>query len=533
MKFHGKMAKFVTGASVLVLIAGLCRPCPANAVELYYSGHGGQGSVSGSMHVLHVDENKYIVDVGLFMDGDGDNHPWPEDVPVDSIRAVFITHAHADHVGRLPLLFREGYRGPVYMTEVTLDIVRKTLPGNLRWADFGVERFYYSRHHKGKSRIPVYLEGYDFGKYTVLEKNRIFIEMKRSDLEGKGFYLQSMQVKKLMDELLERLDRQVRVLHPGQTVGIDGVVVEFINTSHIPGSVMVAFSAAERDLLFTGDVGSDGSPLLNPTLPLMDREIDYAWFEGTYDSPRCTDYERERRRFCETIGELVEGNYRVVIPAFVLDRTQQVLFEISRAMEEGVIPAEAPVKVYSASANEITRLYRRWAADPIVVDRYFSDAMKVEWFSTPAYQEPKVNWGSADPLRLGYGEIGIMSSGMAEHSFARRAVLHYGADTGTVFYFVSYLAPGTPGWQMVNGASSVTVPGGKRVSYRAKSHVTGAFSSHADPEKMLKIFGRSKIGKLFLVHVDPGKADILQSFYRENLGVPVHVPEPGEMIRLR
>jgi len=71
------------------------------------------------------------------------------------------------------------------------------------------------------------------------------------------------------------------------------------------------------------------------------------------------------------------------------------------------------------------------------------------------------------------------------------------------------------------------------VSYRAKSHVTGAFSSHADPEKMLKIFGRSKIGKLFLVHLDPGKADILQSFYRENLGVPVHVPEPGEMIRLR
>ncbi len=532
MKRVLREASLITALLPVVTAVAFLLPCRASEpVPLAYTGYGAQGTVSGSLHVLHVDEDLYIFDTGLFMGTAGKNYPWPAGVPVGSVKAVFITHAHVDHIGRLPLLLREGYRGPVYMTEVTRDIARSTLPGNIHRADFGIERFYYSRNNEGKARIPVYLEGQGFDGKAVQEKNRVFVEARRSELERMGYYLQSAQRKTLQEELLRRLEEQVRILHPGERRTVGALDVEFIGTSHIPGSVMIAVSCAGRELMFSGDVGSDGSPLFKET-PRLERRIDYLWVEGTYGSHRQMDFARERREFRQRVASLVGQGHRVVIPAFAIDRTQQVLYEVSRAMAEGLLPGDTPVKVYSRSANEITRLYRRYAGDRRVVERYFSHTMKGERFSMAGYSEPRVDWRSRDPLRLGHGEIGIMTSGMAEYAYARRAVEDYGGDDKTAFCFVSYQARRTPGWQMLQGKRQVTFSQGKRVEIRASAHQTEAFSGHADPAGMLKVFGGSQIGQVFLVHLDAANAEKLTRYYREALGVPVLAPRHGERIDL-
>ncbi|MCG5549499.1 MBL fold metallo-hydrolase [Halorhodospira halochloris] len=515
---------------VITLISTPALKCNADDFDLVYSGYGAQETVSGSLHSLNYKGNYYLIDVGSFMADEGENYPWPDALNPEDIQAVFITHAHADHLGRLPLLLHKGYSGPIYMTEVTYDIAMVTLPENVTRTDLGQERFYYSRHNKGDKRIPVYKDGYDFGRYTVDRDNRIYFEASRPELDEMGFYFPRSQREKLQEELKDRIESQVRIVQPGETIEVADAKVQSIHTSHMPGSVMFKFSVAGKDLLFSGDVGGDRSPFLASN-PRLDGSVDYLWLEGTYDDVRDIDAQQQRRDFRSHLGELVESGYRIVIPAFVVDRTQQVLYEISQGIDEGLIPDHTPVKVYSSTANEITNLYRGYTEDPRIRDRYFSEKMRPGIFSMPGYEEPDVNWDSSNPLDLSHGSIGIMSSGMVEHAYSLRALKDYGNDPSTVFYIVGYQAPGTPGNALEEGRDLIRLTDGF-YEVNAESYSTDAFSGHADPGQMLDIYGQMDIGQLFLVHLDKRNVEPLTRFYQNTLDVPTKAPEREERITL-
>lgn len=117
-------------------------------------GFGAQRTVSRSLHVLEAAGSRYLIDVGVFMGEEGANAPWPSDVPPRSIEGVVITHAHADHLGRLPLLLKKGYDDPVFMTGPTYDLARIALAQNVALTNMGEERFYYSRHNEGERAHP-------------------------------------------------------------------------------------------------------------------------------------------------------------------------------------------------------------------------------------------------------------------------------------------------------------------------------------------------------------------------------------------
>lgn len=521
---------------LIFLVVLLC-PCAPIAIgassgdeTVTYIGFGAQQTVSGSLHALDVDGQIYVVDVGAFMGREGPNYPWPEALDPSTIAAVFITHAHADHIGRLPLLLHKGYSGPIFMTQPTYDIARISLPAGITLTDFGAERFYYSRNNRNRERIPVYLEGYHFGPCTVAPSNRVFFHSKRSKLNDRGFYLARAQRQQLEDEILGRLEEQTHVLHPNKPVRVGPLTLEFIHTSHMPGSVMVAIQVAEMQLLFSGDLGSDSSPILAPNQRLTGA-IDHLWVEGTYAQPRNVNYDEQRREFRYALGQLVADGYRIVVPAFVVDRTQQVLSEIALGIEEGVIPARTSVRVYSGTANRLTRLYQSWQRDSETRSRYFSDDFHGAAFTVPHYFEPDIDWGSTDPLGLSHGEIGIMSSGMIEHAFSRQALMDYGGDPKTAFYLVGYQAPDTPGGQLRSGRRDISL-GEDTLTVQAKVRVTSGFSGHAAPNQIAEMFHDLDIANLYLVHLDRRNIESLTEFYRETLGVTPIAPKSGERISL-
>lgn len=136
---------------LLLLLASI-----AFGQDITFRAYGAARTVSGSLHALEVDGDIYVIDVGSYMGGEGGNFPWPADLPIDKIKAVFVTHAHADHIGRIPLLLRLGYDGPIYMNEVTRNLTVMSVGQNIGLADFGVETFYYSKNNTSE-RKPVYL----------------------------------------------------------------------------------------------------------------------------------------------------------------------------------------------------------------------------------------------------------------------------------------------------------------------------------------------------------------------------------------
>lgn len=528
-----------------LLLAWLAPVVGASGEEkqpLVYFGHGGQGTVSGSLHVLEHGQDLYLIDVGTFFGGAGANYPWPEDIAVEAIRAVFITHAHADHLGRLPLLLHEGYRGPIYMTRVTYEIAEVTMPANLGFADFGPERFYYSRHNDGRSRIPVYLEGYDFGAQTVRPENRVYFTAHRSRLSADGYYLARPQRQKLAQELRRRLDRQVVIVDPGEPVAVEQgrLQATFLPTPHIPGSAMVRLLVDDQSLLFSGDVGAGSSPLL-PSPPRLKNGVDFLFLEGTmaYDRPD-GDLGRQRSRFGRNIGKLATAGKRVVIPAFVLDRSQQVMFELGRAIDEGYLPVDQVIRVCSPTANQLLELYDDFAGrlrreltagnhEEPTLSPFFTPKMAGAEFLPPGYLGECSGEEPDNPLGLEPGDIGIMASGMADFSAARRALLDYLDDSNTVFYFVGYQSPDSLGGRLTAGEEPPVVLkiGDERRRVRAAVKHTGAFGSHADPAAMERIFAATEPEKIFLVHLEKKQGKQLAERYHRHLGPEVVVPRPG------
>lgn len=501
-------------------------PATATSDSLTFRSYGAARTVSGSLHVLDFGGDLYVIDAGAFMGGDGENHPWPADLPVEDIRAVFITHAHSDHIGRIPLLLQQGYTGPIYMNEVTRDLSVLALVQNIGLSDFGMERFYYSRNNENE-RKPVYLEGYDFGQYTVRDYNRVYFEARRAELYDLGYYLAWNQAEQLRAELRAQLDRQTVLLEPGSKSSVGPFEVELQLTSHMPGASMLRLSIGGFSIIFSGDVGSDGSPFLPATVPWSE-SAQVLVLEGTYAEDRALDYAEERLRFQRRVGGLLQNGSRVIIPAFVLDRTQQVLFELQSGMAQGIIP-RTDVFVCSSSAADFTDQYLHYAAHITEYGAYFTEAMQGAGFGSPRTGNCTDSNGD---LKIGHGQIAILSSGMAEYAFARQALIQWVDDPETAFYFVGYQGPGTPGHDLTVRAVTELELDGERLPVRATILRTSGFSGHGTPSDMERIFANVNPELLLLVHHEEEVGERLAERYTRSLDTTVLRPELGLAITL-
>ena len=280
-----------------------------------YTGYGANRCVSGSLHLVSIDGDNLILDAGSFYGNDGDGAPpFPSNL-LPNISAIILSHVHLDHSGRVLELVKKGYKGKIYCSLPTRELMPTMMTMAAGSADLGRESFYFSKNSYKKNRrekkptCAHLRKDCPWGEQITAKGTR---SCSRKDLEDLGFFLCRDCAQMDVDEVLER----IQVVRPGKRYRVSPkLTAEFFNTPHLPGSMMVRILNPKtgRSLLFTGDFGSGLSPFLKE----QDRVDAATWaiIEGTYGTGSHTKQSRED--FQKYVGKCLQAEKRVIIPSFV------------------------------------------------------------------------------------------------------------------------------------------------------------------------------------------------------------------------
>ncbi|HET9611619.1 MAG TPA: MBL fold metallo-hydrolase [Acidimicrobiales bacterium] len=454
---------------------------------------GGAGTVTGSRFLVDTPDARVLVDAGLFQGLKPLRLRNWERFPVDpaGIDAVVVSHAHVDHVGYLPVLARDGYRGAVHATAGTADLAGIVLPdsGHLQEEEAAyANRKGFSKHHPAR---PLYTE------------------------EDARWCLRQFETHPFGDEV------EVAA----------GVHLTLRPAGHILGSATVSLrldGPPARRLVFSGDLGRPAHPILQPPAPVG--AADVVVVESTYGDRRHDDAGAVER-FAAVISRTAQRGGTVLIPAFAVDRTEVVLLHLRRLIGEGLIPP-LPVYVDSPMALAALRVYRRAIErggpeiDPELVggDDPFDSGHVVE------VRDVAASKALAD-LRMPaiiVSASGMASGGRVVHHLARLAPDHRNAVV-----LVGFQAPGTRGRLLADGARQIKMLG-RYVRVRAEVVDLAAFSVHADQAELVGWLdtATSPPDAVYVVHGEQAPAAALRDLVDGRDGWVAVVPRHGERVRL-
>jgi metallo-beta-lactamase family protein len=451
---------------------------------------GAARTVTGSKYLLEHKGRRVLVDCGLFQGlKDLRLRNWATfPVPPDSIDAVVLTHAHLDHVGYLPRLVAQGYRGRVHCTAGTADLCQLVLPdaGRIQEEDARqANRHGYSKHHPA---LPLYTE---------------------ADAQAALRRLRSREYRKPVEVAPE-------------------ITVEFVPAGHLLGSSYVlARLDGAGTILFGGDLGRYARPVLRD--PADATEADVVLAESTYGD-RDHEVDDDGQALAVVIRDTVQRGGKLIIPSFAIGRVEELLYWVRRLEQERKIPV-VPVYVDSPMATEALRYYSARVAE---LDPDMRPAGKdVLVFGSTRFQTVASPQQSKELTASKRSAIVISSSGMATGG----RVLHHLAaalpDPKNTVLFVGYQAVGTRGRHLVDGAKEVKIHG-QQVAVAARIAKIDSMSAHADRGEVLRWLGTlpRRPGRLCLVHGEPAPMDAFKALVKERLGWDAHTPAHGETIAL-
>ena len=469
---------------------------------------GAAGEVTGSAFLIEAASRRVLVDCGLFQGPDADEKNRAA-IPLDAraIDAVVLTHAHIDHSGLLPLLVQRGYRGPVYTTRATADLLGVMLPdsahvqdSNAAWRRESAVREPPPRVRDGaRGRAARDLDG---PLYSVRDA---VAALRRLEVVGYG----------VVQEI------------------VPGIAFTFRNAGHILGSAITEFAlgsgAAARRLVFSGDLGQPGRPVMPD--PEKVAQADVLVVESTYGN-------RLHRPLDATLDELASvltatlprGN--VVIPAFAVGRTQEVLHVLAELAHAGRVPA-LTVFVDSPLATAATEITARYAPE---LDRETRDLAAWQ-ASHPERLRILFTETTQDSMRINTvrsGAVIVAASGMAEGGRVRHHLRHNLPRDECAIVFTGFQARGTLGRAIVDGAREVRLFR-ETVPVRASVHTIGGLSAHADQAGLLGWLAgfRAPPSRVFVVHGEREVSIAFAAAIRERLGWPsVEIPARGDRILL-
>jgi metallo-beta-lactamase family protein len=445
---------------------------------------GGAHTVTGSKTLLDAGDARVLVDCGLFQgrkalrQANWDRFP----VPVESIDAIVLTHAHIDHCGYLPRLYRLGYRGPVFATPGTRDLAAIVLPdsGHLQEeeADYANRRG-YSKHHPAEAL------------YTEAEARDCL-------------------------ELFEAVPfGELRTVAPG-------IDVTWSRAGHILGAASLHIDVMDRRIVFSGDLGRPSHPLLHPPDPIG--AADVVVIESTYGDREHVLVDDEV--IARAVRDAANCGGVVIIPAFAVDRTEVVLWHLDRLVAAGEVP-DLPIFVDSPMASRALALYRdeRRRESPefrpeLFGQRLFSSLDIVE---TRTPNESKALNDRIGPFVI-VSASGMATGGRVLHHLANRI-----GDSRNSVLLVGFQAPGTRGDKLRHGASSLRMFGH---DYPVAAKIeTVEMSAHADRSELIDWLATASVPDLVLVnHGELEAAESLAEAVRHQLHLPADVPAPGERI---
>ena len=441
---------------------------------------GGAGTVTGSKYLLEDGSHRILVDCGLFQGFKVLRlRNWaPLPVKAVSIDAVILTHAHLDHTGYLPLLVRNGFKGPIFCTEATRDLCGILLPdaGYLQEQDAKyANRHGYSRHHPA---LPLYTEA---------------------------------DARQALDFL-----RPVAFNGPIELPG--GGQARFMRAGHILGAATITLDWQNRRITFSGDIGRYNDPLMpNPKTP---EYTDYLLMESTYGD-RNHDKQDPEDILVNIIGKTAHRGGTVIVPTFAVGRAQLLLFHLARLKTAGRLPALLPIFLDSPMAIDATEIFRRHAVDQRLSHEDLQMMGKDVRYIRSADESRAL---TANPM----AKVIVSASGMATGGRVLHHLAHYAPDPRSAILFAGFQAGGTRGAAMVAGAKAIKVHGAY-VPVHAPVFNLSMLSAHADRDELLRwAKGFAAPPKTaFIIHGEPGPADALrhelEERYRWNCVVPEHL----------
>ena len=438
--------------------------------------------MTGSNFLLEADDKKILVDCGLTQGEKlADDINWdPFAYDPKSIDILFVSHAHVDHLGRIPKLLHEGFRGKIYSTEPT-----KALAGPMLDDTAGI------------------LE-----KNTELGLDKIYTE------ENTKLALSLWQGFAYHEE--------IKIT--------DSLSVTFRNAGHILGSAMVEFKFNGKKIMFTGDLGNSPSPILPDTDKVTD--VDYLVMESVYGD-RNHESRDDRRQYLQ---EAIEENYNrkgtLIIPTFSLERSQELLFELDALVQENRIPI-MPVFFDSPLAIRLTEVFKKFrsyfnerAQKSMSSGKYLFDFPGLH--STLQSEESKLIRDVPNP------KIVIAGSGMSTGGRVVHHERHYLPDPNNTLLLTGYQAVGTPGRLIQEGVKTVRITG-EDIVVRAHVVTLSGYSGHKDSDGLLAFVEdmQDTVKKIFVVMGEPKSEMFMVQKLRDNLGLDATAPEQGSSVILQ
>jgi len=460
---------------------------------------GGVGTVTGSKYLVESNGSRVLVDCGLFQGlRELRERNW-EDPPFEpgSLDAVVITHAHVDHTAYLPRLVRLGFGGPVFCSKGTADLLKLLLPDSARLQE---EEADY-RNRKGLTRhrpaLPLYTE----------EDARAALKLIRT------------------------------CPNTGETTEVAaGVRAGFHIAGHILGSSLVLLEldgvgadGAGRRVLFSGDLGHYDQPIIRD--PVAPPACDYMLVESTYGD-RLHDPEDPKVALARVINEAAERGGPLLIPAFAVGRTQELIYHIRELEDEGRIPL-LPVRVDSPMAANATQIYSRHRDEQdeeyasVVEQR--RHPLRTHSMLTASTREESKRLNEETGTRVIISASGMMTGGRVLHH-ARRVL----PDARATVLFVGYQAAGTTGRKILDGAREVRIMK-EDVAVRCRIERIGGLSAHADWKEVLRWLSpleNTPPRRVFTTHGEPEAAAAMAGHIRERFGWRVDAPHYGQTVEL-
>jgi len=451
---------------------------------------GAARTVTGSKYLLEHDGVRVLVDCGLFQGLKPLRERNWEDFPVppESIAAVVLTHAHLDHVGYLPRLVADGFRGRAFCTAGTQDLCRLVLPDSGRIQEEDARQANKHRYTKHAPALPLYDE--------------IAAQRALTHLQPVGY------------------EREIEVA--------PGITAEFHPAGHLLGSSFVRVRlGGSKTILFGGDLGRYDRPVLRDPAPPVPADV--VLVESTYgDRDHPSDDQGEA--LAAVIRDTAGRGGKLIIPAFAIGRVEEMLYWIKRLEKRARIPV-LPVYVDSPMASEALRYYSQRVAE---LDPDMQPAQKdVSTFATARYQAIASPQQSKELTASRRSAIVVSSSGMATGG----RVLHHLAaalpDPKNTVLFVGFQADGTRGRAMIDGAPEVKIHG-QMIPVRTRVARLDSMSAHADRNEIVRWLGAlpQKPERLCFVHGEPGPMDALKRLVQERLGIAGITPEHKERLEL-
>lgn len=450
--------------------------------------------MTGSKYLIESDRARVLIDCGLFQGlRQLRERNWQEPpFDVTTVDAVIITHAHIDHTGYLPRFVRHGFRGPVFCSRGTSDLLKILLPDAARLQE---EEADYRNRHKITKHLPA------LPLYTEQDARET---------------LKLIQV----------------VPNNGQSINVaKGITAEFRIAGHILGSsqVLVTSNGAQnRKVLFSGDLGKYDQPIIHDPVPPP--ACDYLVIESTYGD-RLHDVEEPKDALQRIIKDAAQRNSAVLIPAFAVGRAQELLYLIRELENEKRIPI-LPVCVDSPMAAAATQAYARRTEEQ---DQDYADALKTN--PTPLRTHSMLACSTRqDSKRLNDAEgarVIIAASGMMNGGRILHHALRLLPDETATVVFVGYQAAGTLGRRVADGEKQVKVLG-QWIPVRCRIEKIGGFSAHADWKEVIRwLEGMpSAPRRVFVTHGEPDAADAMARHINERFGWQIEVPQYGEKFQL-